>query len=231
LNPNDERLARALSYRFGDGGWLERALTHRSAGSDNNERLEFLGDALLNFVIADAAFSALPDATEGDLSRLRATLVREESLAVVSRRIGLGEFLHLGSGELKSGGFRRDSILADGLEAIIGAVYLDGGVEAARAVCLHLFADELQHLPDPLTLKDSKTRLQEFLQAAGRPLPDYTVTAESGPPHRRSFTVGCRVADAPDCSSVGEGSSRRLAEQQAAQRMLERLLPAGGGDA
>ncbi|MBL6750578.1 MAG: ribonuclease III [Nevskia sp.] len=231
MNPHDERLQAALGYRFGDERRLARALTHRSASADNNERLEYLGDALLNFVIADSVFAAFPQASEGDLSRLRATLVREEALAAAARRIGLGDFLRLGSGELKSGGYRRDSILADGLEAVIGAVHLDGGFDAARGVCLRLFAEELGNLPDPLTLKDPKTRLQELLQATGRPLPEYAVLGESGPPHRRSFTVSCRLADGQDDGTVGEGGSRRLAEQQAAQRMLERLRPAGGGDA
>lgn len=232
MNPQDERLQQALAYRFDDAQRLLRALSHRSTGADNNERLEFLGDALLNFVIAEAAFAALPDASEGDLSRLRARLVREAALAAAARRIELGECLRLGPGELKSGGFRRDSILADALEAVIGAVYLDGGFAAARAVCLRLFEPELQNLPDPLTLKDAKTRLQELLQAAGRPLPEYAVLSESGPPHQRSFAVSCRVADLPEGDTVGNGGSRRVAEQRAAERMLERLemLP-GEGDA
>ena len=221
------RLQRALGYRFQDESALLRALTHRSAGHDNNERLEFLGDALLNFVIGEAVFLRLPKAAEGDLSRMRAMLVREETLAVVARRIELGEVVRLGSGELKSGGFRRDSILADALEALIGAVYLEGGFAAGRDLCLRLFAPELDHLPDPGTLKDSKTRLQEHLQAAGRPLPEYTVLSEEGPPHRRSFRIRCRLAD-DGSESTGEGASRKFAEQQSAERMLHNLIESGG---
>jgi len=227
LSEDLARLQRALGYRFQDESALLRALTHRSAGHDNNERLEFLGDALLNFVIGEAVFLRLPKAAEGDLSRMRAMLVREETLAVVARRIELGEVVRLGSGELKSGGFRRDSILADGLEALIGAVYLEGGFAAGRDLCLRLFAPELDHLPDPGTLKDSKTRLQEHLQAAGRPLPEYTVLNEEGPPHRRSFRIRCRLAD-DGSESTGEGASRKFAEQQSAERMLHNLIESGG---
>lgn len=227
MNEDLARLQRALGYRFQDETALTRALTHRSVGHDNNERLEFLGDALLNFVIGEAVFLHLPKAAEGDLSRMRAMLVREETLAVVARRIELGEVMRLGSGELKSGGFRRDSILADGLEAVIGAAYLDGGFDKAKELCLHLFAAELEHLPDPGTLKDSKTRLQEYLQAAGRPLPEYAVLSEEGPPHRRSFRVRCRLPD-DGMESSGEGASRKFAEQQSAERMLHSLIESGG---
>jgi ribonuclease-3 len=230
LNEALARLQRALGYVFRDEGALVRALTHRSVGPDNNERLEFLGDALLNFAIGDALFRRLPKAAEGDLSRTRATLVREETLAVAARRIELGEVIRLGPGELKSGGFRRDSILADGLEAVIGAAFLDGGFETARELCLRLLAPELEHLPDPGTLKDAKTRLQEHLQALGRPLPEYTVLSEEGPPHRRSFQVRCRLADDGSDSS-GEGASRKFAEQQSAERMLQRLLDTGANHA
>jgi ribonuclease-3 len=226
LSQELDRLQRALGYRFQDPVALDRALTHRSVGHDNNERLEFLGDALLNFVVGEALYLALPKAAEGDLSRLRATLVREETLASVARRIDLGEVMRLGSGELKSGGYRRDSILADALEAVIGAAHLDGGYEAARSLCLHLLAPELQHLPDPGTLKDAKTRLQERLQAAGRPLPEYTVLSEDGPPHRRSFRVRCRLGD-DQSETVGEGASRKFAEQQSAERMLGALMDRG----
>jgi ribonuclease-3 len=221
-----DRLQRALGYRFLDEGMLRRALTHRSAGPDNNERLEFLGDALLNLVMGEAVFTRQPKSDEGDLSRLRVTLVREEALAVAARRIELGEVIHLGPGELKSGGFRRDSILADGLEALIGAVYLDGGFVAAREMCLHLFAPELDHLPDPATLKDAKTRLQERLQAASRPLPEYAVLSEEGPPHRRAFRVRCHLPD-DGADSEGEGASRKIAEQQSAERMLQLLAATG----
>jgi len=217
-----EALQRRIDYQFVDLGLLQRALTHRSVGSNNNERQEFLGDALLNFVIAAALYDIRGRAEEGALSRLRASLVREESLARVARDLNLSDVLTLGESELKSGGFRRDSILADAFEAILGAVYLDGGFTAARDVCLRLFKSLLADLPDAETLKDPKTRLQEWLQARGRPLPCYEVTAESGPAHRRSFEVCCRLSDAEQVAQA-VGSSRRNAEQQAAETMLEKL--------
>lgn len=218
-----QSLAARLDYRFGDVALLVRALTHRSYAADNNERLEFLGDALISAVIADHLFRRQPRAGEGALSRLRSSLVREESLAQQARRLDLGDCLRLGEGELKSGGWRRDSVLADALEAVIGAVYLDGGFEAMRAVCERIFADALDALPDPETLKDAKTRLQEWLQARGRPLPGYEVLSESGPPHRRYFEVRARLTDA-DWSAEATAGSRRVAEQQAAERLLERLV-------
>lgn len=220
-----ERLVRALGYRFNDASLLQRALTHRSHGSDNNERLEFLGDALLNFAIGAEIFRVRPAAPEGDLSRLRASLVREETLAIAARRLPLADAVRLGSGELKSGGFRRDSILADAFEAIIGAVYLDGGIEPAVQLCVRLLEPELQNMPDAGSLKDPKTRLQEFLQASSRPLPEYLVLREEGPAHRRHFSVQCRLPDS-DEQVEAEGASRRNAEQQAAERMLERLQKA-----
>lgn len=213
---------RALGYRFRDAALLERALTHRSHDAANNERLEFLGDALLNFVIAEALFLARPRAEEGALSRLRSSLVREETLASLARSLALGDRLRLGEGELKSGGWRRASVLADAFEALIGAVYLDGGFEAAREVALNQFSALLGDLPDPETLKDPKTRLQEWLQARTRPLPAYEVLSESGPPHRRVFLVRCRLADDVAVSEAA-GASRRGAEQAAAERMLRRL--------
>lgn len=227
MNNDQERLQRVLGYRFRDGGMLQRALTHRSYSHDNNERLEFLGDALLNFVIGEAMFLQQAKAAEGDLSRLRATLVREETLAHVARRIDLGESVLLGSGELKSGGFRRDSILADALEAVLGAVYLDSGFDAARELCLRLFEPELQNLPDPGSLKDAKTRLQEHLQAASRPLPEYSVLSEEGPPHRRLFQVRCRLPD-DGAEALADGASRKIAEQRAAEHMLQNLESGGG---
>ena len=230
LNGERERLLRGLGYRFRDDCMLEQALTHRSVGHINNERLEFLGDALLNFVVGEFVFRAQPAATEGDLSRLRATLVREETLAGAARRLNLGEYLRLGPGELKSGGYRRDSILADGLEAVIGAAYLDGGFEQAADLCLHVLADELRALPDPQTLKDPKTRLQEALQGTGRRLPEYTVLAEEGPAHRRWFRVRCRLPE-DDRETVAAGASRKLAEQQAAEAMLLMLQAAELPDA
>lgn len=222
MNSSTETLQAALDYRFGDERWLQRALTHRSAAHDNNERLEFLGDALLNLVVADIVFHDYPKLPEGDLSRLRAALVRESSLADIARTLTLGEHVQLGAGELRSGGFRRDSILADTLEALIGAVFLDGGFDAARALCLRLMKTPLTELPDPAHLKDAKTRLQEFLQARSRPLPDYRVVTEEGPAHRRHFAVSCGLSD-DVLSTLGEGTSRKLAEQRAAQQMLDLL--------
>ena len=217
-----DRLQRRLGHRFRDPELLALALTHRSAGSANNERLEFLGDGLVNFVAAETLYRARPDAEEGDLSRLRASLVCEESLARLAEGLELGDALILGGGALKSGGFRRAPILADALEALLGAVYLDGGFDAGRAACERLLAPALAHLPDPATLKDAKTRLQEYLQGLGRPLPVYELLHAEGPEHRPSFTVGCRLADRAE-STEGQASSRRGAEQLAAEQMLRRL--------
>jgi len=217
-------LERALGYRFSDTGLLERALTHRSAGGRHNERLEYLGDAALGFVVAEALFKAVPQADEGDLSRLRAALVNRPTLAEMARELGLPDQVRLGSGELKSGGFRRESILADALEAVLGAIFLDGGFPAVRKTVLALYGPRLEpgSLPSPEALKDPKTRLQEILQAGGRPLPVYSVEAAEGEAHRQRFTVSCRVDGETD-PSVGRGRSRRVAEQAAAADMLERL--------
>jgi len=214
-----ERFACQLGYSFRDPELLSRALTHRSAPGANNERLEFLGDGLINFVVAEALFRSRAAADEGELSRLRASLVCEESLARVAESLGLGDALILGPGELKSGGFRRASILADTLEAVLGAVYLDGGFDAARAACEHVLAGPLAQMPDPMQLKDAKTRLQEFLQGHGRPLPLYEVSAAEGPPHRQWFTVRCRLGDGPEFSE-GRAGNRKAAEQDAAEHML-----------
>jgi ribonuclease III len=219
-----ERLERRLGHRFRDPQLLALALTHRSAGSANNERLEFLGDGLVNFVAAEALYRARPDAEEGDLSRLRASLVCEDSLARLAEGLGLGDVLTLGGGALKSGGFRRAPILADTLEALLGAIYLDGGFDAGRAACEQLLAPAIAQLPDAATLKDAKTRLQEFLQGMGRPLPVYEVLSAEGPEHRPSFTVCCRLGDAREITE-GHASSRRAAEQDAAERMLRLLEP------
>jgi ribonuclease III len=214
-----ERFTRQLGYVFRDFDLLTRALTHRSAPGANNERLEFLGDGLINFVVAEALLQSRPDADEGELSRLRARLVCEDALARAAERLALGDALILGSGEQKSGGFRRASILADTLEAVLGAVYVDGGFDAGRATCLRVFADALAQQPDPTELKDAKTRLQEFLQGRGRPLPVYELGAAEGPPHRQAFTMICRLADGAE-HAEGHGSSRKAAEQDAAGRML-----------
>jgi ribonuclease-3 len=217
-----DRLQRRLGYRFRDPELLALALTHRSAGSTNNERLEFLGDGLVNFVAAETLYRVRPGAEEGDLSRLRASLVCEESLARLAEGLELGDALTLGGGALKSGGFRRAPILADALEALLGAVYLDGGFEAGCAACGRLLAPALAHLPDAATLKDAKTRLQEHLQGLGRPLPVYELLHAEGPEHRPSFTVSCRLADGAGATE-GHASSRRGAEQLAAEQMLLRL--------
>ncbi len=216
-----------LGYRFREARLLQQALTHRSAGSVNNERLEFLGDAVLNLVVAEDLFERFTTADEGRLSRLRASLVRGETLAAAARRIDLGAGLRLGPGELKSGGFRRDSILAGALEAVIGAVYLDGGLEAARALVHRLLAPELRHASPASILKDAKTRLQEYLQGRRLPLPSYSVIAVEGRDHDQVFEVACEVSGLAS-AVTGRGSSRRRAEQQAAERALQRLQETEG---
>lgn len=212
-------LQNTLAYRFDDQQLLADALSHRSASGQSNERLEFLGDAILDFVISDAVYQQRPAANEGDLSRLRASLVNDTALGELASELGIGEYIRLGSGEKKSGGHRRSSILADALEALFGAVYLDRGFAAVEALILTVYRERLAELPDAEELKDPKTRLQERLQAAGFDLPAYEVTQIVGKPHRRKFTVVCRV-DALELSREGEGTSRRGAEQQAAENML-----------
>jgi ribonuclease-3 len=202
---------------------LRLALTHRSAGRENNERLEFLGDAALGLIIAEALWQRFPTADEGELSRRRASLVNRDSLARVARGLKLGDYLHLGPGELRTGGHARDSILADALEAIIGAVYSDLGFEAARSMVLRLFAGRLEQHPSSAALKDPKTRLQEWLQARRRPVPEYAVTEVTGAAHDQQFKVLCRLID-DGVEVLGEGSSRRRAEQAAAESLLQRLL-------
>jgi ribonuclease-3 len=216
-----------LGYECRDPALLESALTHRSAGGSHNERLEFLGDAVLNCVVAKLVFHRFPDANEGDLSRFRASLVSGEALAVIAAEIDLGSQLRLGSGELKSGGFRRKSILADALEALFGAVYLDGGFDAAAGVVERLLVPRLGRLPSADELKDPKTRLQEALQARGLPLPSYAVESISGEAHNQLFEVRCTV------SSLGlkvsaSGASRRRAEQAAAQLVLNAIRETQG---
>lgn len=215
-----------LGYRFDDPGLLDAALTHRSAGKVNYERLEFLGDAVLNFAIAVQVYHAYPDADEGELSRYRSSLVSGRSLAEAAAALGLGEQLRLGSGELKTGGFRRSSILADSLEALFGAVYLDGGLAAAQRVIEALFATRVAELPRANDLKDPKTRLQELLQARGLRLPAYAVEDVSGEPHEHWFVASCEVA-ALGMREQGEGPTRRRAEQDAAGRILEAIAGEG----
>jgi ribonuclease III len=222
LKSATEWLRDAFNYEFRDARLLDAALTHRSAGGAHNERLEFLGDAVLNCVVAMLVFREFANADEGDLSRFRASLVSGDALAVVAAELGLGDRLHLGSGELKSGGFRRKSILADGLEAVIGAVYLDGGFEAAQNVVERLIAPRIAPLPSATELKDPKTRLQEALQAQGMAVPSYVVESIAGKAHLQVFRVSC-AAYALGLTAVGEGPSRRSAEQAAAKSMLERM--------
>jgi ribonuclease-3 len=214
---------RLPGYDFVDPGLLAQALTHRSAASLHNERLEFLGDALVNLIVAEALYHHWPKADEGTLTRARAELVRESSLAAIARRLDLGTYLVLGPGEMKSGGHRRDSILADAVEAIIGAIHLDAGFEGCRAAILPWFDPLIAALPPPNKLgKDAKTRLQEWLQGRQKPLPVYRLIAETGDEHAKQFTVACTVSDPPvECE--GEGSSRRAAEQSAAERVLAKI--------
>ena len=219
-------LENRLDHHFGDPALLEQALTHRSHGARHNERLEFLGDSVLNFVVAAMLFERYSKIDEGDLSRLRANLVKQASLADIAQRLELSQYLRLGEGELKSGGWRRDSVLADAVEAIVAAIYLDGGLQEAERVCRALFADELENLPDAESLKDPKTRLQEWLQARSRPLPSYEVLSESGPAHRRFFHVRASLVDEPRAAEAS-GNSRRIAEQQAASELLSSLVNDG----
>jgi len=211
-----------IDYRFTDPSLLHDALTHRSMGSRNNERLEFLGDSVLNLVVSCRLFERFPDAREGDLSRMRARLVRGPSLADIASGLGLGKHLHLGGGELKSGGFRRASILTDAFEAILGAIFLDGGYDACREGITELFDPLIKNLPSAEDLKDPKTRLQEWLQGRGRPLPEYTLSREEGADHAKKFHVRCAL---PDDEIVVEaaGDSRRKAEQAAAKQVLALL--------
>lgn len=221
LTPEAWAAAR-LGHQFVDPAVLTAALTHRSAGRVNYERLEFLGDAVLTLVVSELLYRAFAASNEGDLSRYRATLVSGSMLAEIATELGLGEQLRLGGGELKSGGFRRGSILSDALEGVIGAVYVDGGFEAARTVVGRLYSGRLERLPVPHELKDAKTRLQEELQRRGLPLPAYVVESVSGEPHEQHFAVACEVTSL-GLRTRGEGSSRRRAEQGAAQRLLEVL--------
>ncbi|WP_114418469.1 ribonuclease III [Marinospirillum perlucidum] len=215
-------LIRVLGHPFQDTQLLELALTHRSHGNQNNERLEFLGDSIVNFLIAEDLYQRFPQAREGQLSRLRARLVKGATLAEVAREFSLGDYLRLGSGELKSGGFRRDSILADSLEAVIGAIYLDAGMSAVRKRVLDWFSERLEKLTLNDTQKDPKTRLQEFLQSRQYALPRYEVVQVEGEAHSQLFTVEC-VIDQLDYRPLGIGSSRRHAEQQAAEKTLQAL--------
>jgi ribonuclease-3 len=216
---------RTTGCRLAGGELLEEALTHRSLGSRNYERLEFLGDAVLSFVVAEMLYREFDGAAEGDLSRYRAALVSGETLGGIALDAGLGEHLRLGEGELKSGGFRRASILADALEAVIGAIYLELGLPAARSAVERLLGPRLAGLPAAAELKDPKTRLQEKLQARGLDLPRYEVTDVCGDPHDQRFTVRCEVGSLGLLADA-TGTSRRRAEQEAASRVLELMAGA-----
>lgn len=211
-----------IGYQFADPDLLELALTHRSASARNNERLEFLGDAVLGVVIARAIFSRRPDAGEGTLSRIRSRLVRGETLADMARELRLGSLIRFGSGEVRTGGHQRSSILSNVLEAIFGAIYLDGGMPEAERVILSLFKDRLAELPTEQELTDAKTRLQEWLQARGHRPPAYSVNDVSGAAHAQTFEVVCTV-EALGLTVAGHGASRRIAEQEAASRALDQL--------
>lgn len=222
MSQSYDSLQELLGYRFTRRELLETALTHRSFSKTNNERLEFLGDSVLNFVVAHLLFERFPTADEGQLSRLRAHLVKGAALAVLARQFHLGEYLHLGPGERKSGGFRRDSILAGALEAVIGAVYLDGGFAVVRPLVDAIYRERLSSLTLDKGFKDPKTRLQEFLQGRGMSLPEYRVLSMGGDAHNQLFQVECRIADAKILTRGG-GGNRRTAEQEAALKALALL--------
>ena len=211
----------ALAYRFNDPALRERALSHRSTGAANNERLEFFGDALVNMFVAEMLFEQYPKSDEGELTRLRSHLVSEPALAELARELELGDQLRLGSGELKSGGFRRDSILADAFEALIAAIYLDAGWETCRDIVRRLFAQGVA-TAGANTGKDPKTRLQELLQGRALPLPGYTLLAATGADHAKTFEVECEIS-AMDIRTTGCGPSRRAAEQAAATAALAQI--------
>ncbi len=216
-------LQKKLGHTFNDEAMLVRALTHRSAGSRHNERLEFLGDSILSMVIADALFHRFPKVNEGDMSRMRATLVREKTLAELAREFELGEYLILGPGELKSGGYRRESILADAVEALIGAIYLDTDIGRIQQLLLAWYDERLNDIQPGIDQKDPKTRLQELLQGKRKPLPTYTVVDVIGEAHNQKFTVHCQIDGVPE-PVVGIGTSRRKAEQSAAEHALDIML-------
>lgn len=219
LSPQ-EKLCQALAYQFNDPQLIILALTHRSIGSKNNERLEFLGDAILGCVVADELFHRFPKASEGELTRLRASLVKGDTLAVIGRELNLGDCLLLGSGELKSGGFRRDSILACGVEAILGAVYIDGGFDACKTLILRLYKQRLETVSPEAADKDPKTQLQEWLQSRKQALPVYELLAVEGESHDQTFRVICRAEGLSELVR-GKGTSRRRAEQDAARKACQ----------
>lgn len=215
-------LAKRLSYLFSDSHLLTQALTHRSFSGQNNERLEFLGDGVLNFIIAHQLYLRFPKLDEGDLSRLRAQMVKEATLCEIALSLNIGDALKMGEGELKSAGWRRPSILADALEAIVGAVYLDGGFEAAEIFVRNLYHEKLNTIDPKIIDKDPKSLLQEFLQGKKIAVPEYAVVQTSGEAHAQVFVVECFIQKL-DIRTVGEGTSRRIAEQQAAQLAMQQV--------
>lgn len=215
-------LCRRLGHQFSQAGLVDQALTHRSHGQLNNERLEFLGDSIVNFIVAQALFERFPSASEGDMSRMRARLVKGETLAEIAREFDIGDCLNLGPGEMKSGGHRRDSILADALEALIGAIYLDAGLEQCRERVLAWYGGRLEAVAPGDANKDPKTRLQELLQSRRRALPRYTLAETTGDAHNQSFTVQCELPS-QGLTFTGTGSNRRQAEQIAADAALTYL--------
>ncbi len=224
LNNASEALCRRLAYHFHDPALLTRALTHRSKGGDHNERLEFLGDSVLNLVISAELYDRFPHLDEGDLTRLRASLVRKPTLAAHARTLEIGQCIELGGGELKSGGYDRDSLLADTLEAILGAIFKDKGLGEATRVIHLLYQNSFTQL-DPTTIpKDPKTRLQEYLQKHSLPTPSYNILDVMGEAHHQNFVIECRVVGLSEAVR-GEGNSRRAAEQQAAERALALIEP------
>jgi len=216
------KLTERLGYQFKKPALLEQALTHRSFAPNNNERLEFLGDSALNFIVAHQLFQRFSKLPEGDLSRLRAQLVKESTLSEIALALELGDALKLGEGELKSAGWRRPSILADALEAIIGAVYLDGGFTSVESLILKLYQEKFENIDPKLIDKDPKSQLQEYLQGKKIELPDYKVVSINGEAHAQIFKIEC-VIEKFAISTLGEGTSRRIAEQQAAQLALEKI--------
>lgn len=217
-----EKLAAKLGYQYNDISFLQHALTHRSMGAKNNERLEFLGDSLVNFMIADALFHQFEKLPEGDMSRVRAHLVKGDTLAIIGREYELSDYLVLGPGELKSGGFRRDSIIADAVEAIIASVYEDGGLDACRELVTRFYSKRLAELDPKKVGKDPKTRLQEYLQSQNEQLPEYSIISVNGAAHAQEFTVSCFV-NKLNRKFEAVASSRRKAEQKAAETALQAL--------
>ena len=216
-------LSRIIYYTFQDASLMMMALTHRSFNAQHNERLEFLGDSILSFLIAQELYQRFPKIDEGDLSRLRAQLVKESSLSSIATSMGLGDFIQLGEGELKSAGWRRPSILADTLEAMIGAIYLDAGIEPAHQFVLRFFEKQLNEIDPKLIQKDAKTLLQELLQSQKSDLPIYTVVSIEGEAHSQSFTIECTIKKF-NIKTQGIGQSRRIAEQEAASKAYQLML-------